>query len=104
MAFSLDVEIYTDNNGIRNAVSQLLPEENDPRLSKYDFGHQFEEASGFMVIACRIDFIDEVECDEMFESIHGIAGIINTCEPCSFIQNRIGHENGSNTIKERIAK
>ena len=87
MKYSLDCHIRTNNNGIRNAVKQLIPDIDDSRVwdGAYDFDDN-EDAEGIMVFNCMMRFHTEADRNSVTTSVKGLAGVINACEDGSFVR------------------
>ena len=86
MKYSLQCCIKTDNNGIRNAVKQIIPDENDSRIwdSQYSCVDTMDEDG--KVFICNISFHVKSERDGIINSIKGLEGVINACEIGSYVR------------------
>jgi hypothetical protein len=88
MKYSLDCYIKTDNNGIRNAVMQLIPSIDDLRVwdGEYSFGNCSDPDDGINIFSCMIRFNTESDRASVVSSVKGLAGVINACEEGSFVR------------------
>lgn len=88
MKYSLDCFIKTDNDGIRNAVKQLIPDVNDARVWNGEYVYsEFEDIKdGIMVFNCIVRFHVKPDRDSITNSVKGLAGVINACEAGSSIR------------------
>ena len=86
MLYSLDCYIRTNNDGIRNAVKQLIPSIDDSRVwdGEYDYNNGANE--GIEIFNCSVRFYTEVDRDSITASVKGLAGVINACENGSYVQ------------------
>lgn len=87
MKYSLDCHIITNNNGIRNAVKQLIPSIDDSRIwgEEYEYYEKPNE-DGVMIFSCRIRFHIKTERSAITSSVHGLQGILMACENESFVR------------------
>lgn len=90
MKYSLDCHIITNNSGIRNAVKQLIPSINDPRVwgGEYKFKEDLNE-DGIMVFHCMVRLYTEDDRNGVLSSVKGLTGIIHACEKGSVVK---GHK------------
>ena len=88
MKYSLDCHIKTNNNGIRNAVKQLIPSKDDSRVwgGQYDNTENPDPEDGIMVFSCMVRFNMESDRAALTASVKGLAGVINACESGSFVR------------------
>jgi hypothetical protein len=87
MKYSLDCYIKTGNLGIRNAVKQLIPDENDPRI--WDAQHIKKDIIAedeIPVFVCMVRFHAKSDRAGVVASIKGLSGIIHACEISSFVR------------------
>jgi hypothetical protein len=88
--YSIDCYIRTNNQGIRTAVTAILPDKNDPRVNIYDYRLKEdvdEEGVGFLHAMIRFDL--KSDRDSILNSIKGLNGVINACEDGSFVRPHI---------------
>jgi len=85
MKYSIQAYIKTSNNGIRNAVQQLIPSKDDPSIwdSQYECIDTVDEDGKVLVI--NASFHVKSERDGVVASMKGLAGVINACEVGSFV-------------------
>jgi hypothetical protein len=86
MKYSLDCHIRTNNDGIRNAVKQLIPDASDSRVWDGEYQHSETEDEGVMAFSCAVRFNVEADRAAVVASVKGLAGIINACEVGSFVR------------------
>lgn len=88
MKYSLDCHIKTDNEGLRNAVKQVIPSKDDPRVfgEAYDFSETKDPVDGITIFSCSVRFHLEADRNGITNSVKGLAGIIQACEDGSFIR------------------
>lgn len=88
MKYSLDCHIKTDNGGLRNAIKQVLPSIDDPRVwdGQYDFSEFDDPFNGVTVFSCSIRFHLKADRNGITNSVKGLDGIIQACENGSFIR------------------
>lgn len=91
MIYEIQGHIKTDNNGIRTAVSAILPAVDDPKFhdglgADYRYIDTVDEESGIKVIIFRYVYTLEVDRENLLSSLKGLAGVINGCEAGSFIK------------------
>jgi hypothetical protein len=88
MKYSLDCYIKTDNDGIRNAVQQLIPSIDDNRVwsGEYTCVDAVDEIDGIKTFLCRVGFNLESDRAGIVTSIKGLTGIINNCEVGSYVR------------------
>lgn len=87
MKYSLNCYIRTNNDGIRNAVKQLIPDINNPLVwdGEYDF-NEFVDEDEISVFNCSVRFHTKADRDDITASVKGLAGVINACEGGSFVR------------------
>ena len=87
MIYSLDCCIKTNNNGIRNAVKNLIPDIDDPRVwdGQYSYTDTLDVDS-VMVFSCEVRFTTESDRNSISAEVKGLAGVINACEDGSFVR------------------
>lgn len=87
MLYSLGLNIINNNEGILNAVRNILPLKNDSKIwpDEYLVGYSLDENSNRLLYA-RIDFCAVSDRDALHGSIKGLQGILQQCLPGSFIQ------------------
>ena len=86
MKYSLDCYIRTNNNGIRNAVKQLIPDKNDSRVWDGEYQCDEIEDEGVTAFVCKVRFNLESDRASVVASVKGLAGVINACEDGSFVR------------------
>lgn len=88
MKYSLDCYIKTNNQGIRNAVKQLIPSIEDDRVwsGQYSYNETVDPFDGISIFSCSIRFNLEADRNGIINSIKGLAGVINSCEVGSFVR------------------
>jgi hypothetical protein len=88
MKYSLDCYIKTNNEGIRNAIKQILPSIDDARVwaAQYEFNEAEDPFDAIMIFSCSIRFHLKSDRDGFTNSVKGLAGIIQTCENGSFVR------------------
>ena len=85
MKYSIQCYIKVDNNGVVNAVKQLIPAADDPRIWDVEY-RSFDTTEGaFDIYWCNINFHIKDERDEVANAIKGLVGVINSCEEHSHI-------------------
>jgi hypothetical protein len=85
--YSLDVYIITNNNGLRNAVKNVLPSINHPGVwsDEYIWMDSINE-DGDKFFFAMIRFDVKSERDGFTNSVKGLAGIIHQCLTGSFVR------------------
>jgi hypothetical protein len=94
MKYSFDCYIRTNNDGIRNAVKQLIPDVNDSRVwgGEYVFAEGTDD-EGTKVFNCQVRFNIESDRNSITASVKGLTGVINACEYGSFVrEHRCFHD------------
>lgn len=86
MKYSLDCYIKTNNQGIRNAIKQLIPSIEDGRIWDGEYIYKDFEDAGIMVFSCMVRFNVKIDRDEITNSVKGLSGVINSCEISSFVR------------------
>jgi len=86
MKYSLDCYIKTNNQGIRNAVKQLIPSIGDNRIWNGEYIYEEFEDAGTMVFSCMVRFNLKANRDGIASSVKGLASVINSCEDGSFVR------------------
>jgi hypothetical protein len=91
--------IITDNTGIRNAVTTILPSESDPKFrgglgAAYEFFDGINE-DGFKQIAFRYVYELKTDREALLNNLKGLSGIINACEDGSFV-TPVGNKHDTN--------
>lgn len=90
--YSIDVYIRTNNPGVRNAVKALLPTEDDPKVNPYDYRwNEGADEEGIETLNSMIRFNLKDDRDDLLNSIKGLNGVINACEPGSFVRPHLCH-------------
>jgi hypothetical protein len=86
--WSIGIQITTDNEGIRTAVKNLIPAEDDPKVNTYDYRYDPDDAAedGTKQIRCEIRFDVKADRDDVLNSLKGLAGVINACETPSYVR------------------
>jgi hypothetical protein len=77
----MKVHINSDNQGILNAVKNVIPSVDDPIVNSENYNIQEGILSPFEYnfFMADIQFNEEVERDTALQSIKGLDGIINAC-------------------------
>ena len=99
MKYSIQTYIKTDNDGIRNAVQQLIPSKDDPRIwdVAYTCIDTINEDGKVLVI--NTAFYVKSERDGVVASMKGLAGVINACELGSYIKEyKTWHDESVNGV------
>lgn len=88
MKYSLDCYIKTDNQGIRNAVKQLIPSIEDGRVwdGQYNCEEDVDTFDGIAFLSCSVRFNLEVDRNGITNSVRGLAGVIHSCEVGSYVR------------------
>lgn len=92
MKYSFECEIKTNNDGIRNAVKQLIPSKDDPRVwdEEYECSEAPDIEDGVMAFICMVRFYTKADRNGVLASLNGLEPIvINACESGSFYK---GHK------------
>lgn len=88
--YSIDCLITTDNDGIRNAVNQLLPTVNDPKVNIYDYQNkEGVNSDGVAFLMCKIRFNVKSDRDGILNSIKGLTGVVNACDMPSYVRPHV---------------
>lgn len=86
--WSIGIQITTDNPGIRTAVENLIPAEDDPNVNAYDYRYNpdgFAE-DGTKQITCEIRFNVKEDRDNVMDGLKGLSGVITACDSPSYIR------------------
>lgn len=86
MKYSLDCYIKTNNQGIRNAVKQLVPSIEDSRVWNGQYDYKETEEEGVAVFSCMVRFNTKADRDGVTNSVRGLAGVIHNLESGSFVR------------------
>ena len=82
MIYSIKVHIHSNNQGILNAVKNIIPAKDDPIVNLEYYNIQEGSAEPFMdcsFFMSDIQFNEKVDRDVALQSIKGLNGIINAC-------------------------
>ena len=77
--YSIKVHINSDNQGILNAVKNVIPSIDDPVIATDGLNIQEGDILGVNYFMADIQFNEEVDRDIALQSIKGLDGIINGC-------------------------
>lgn len=100
MKYSLNCYIKTDNDGIRNAAKQLIPDVSDGRVSnlEYRFDDGISSIDGIKYFICRVLFSLESDRNGIYNSVKALPPIINICEIGSYVRAiKTYHDEPDNT-------
>lgn len=86
MKYSLDCYIKTNNQGIRNAVKQLIPSIEDNRIWDGEYDYKEYEEEEVSVFSCMVRFNVKADRNAIINSVRGLAGVIHSCEVGSFVR------------------
>ena len=85
MKYSVQCYIKTDNSGIRNAVQQLIPSKDDPRIWEVEYKSLDTIEEGVSVFYCNVNFHTKQDRDGVVNSIKGLSGVIHACDEHSYV-------------------
>lgn len=87
MKYSLDLYIINNNQGILNAVKNLLPVKEDARVWSGEYSlHEDITKDGDSYLIAMIRFYDVAERTGSLNSIKGLSGVLSQCLPGSYIR------------------
>ena len=103
--YSIKIHINSDNQGILNAVKNVIPSIDDPIVEPE--GHNIQEGIlspfDFQFFMANIQFKEKVDRDAVLQTIKGLNGIINACLPGSKVIGYIQkHGEGLSCEQETI--
>ena len=79
MLSSIKVHINSNNQGILNAVKNVIPAENDPIVALNGLNIQEGDLLGVNYFMADIQFNEKLDRDAVLQTIKGLNGIINAC-------------------------
>ena len=85
MKYSIQCYIKTSNQGIRNAVKQLIPSADDSRIWDVEYRPLDTIEEGVPVFYCNVNFHTKEGRDGVANAIKGLAGVINACDEHSHV-------------------
>lgn len=85
MKCSIQAHIKTNNNGLRNAVQQLIPSKDDLRIWDVEYTCVDTVDEDGKVLIININFHVESDRDGVVASMKGLAGVIHACESGSYV-------------------
>ena len=79
--YSIKVHINSDNQGILNAVKNVIPAIDDPIVNPehYNIQEGILSPFDFNFFMADIQFNEKIDRDAVLQSIKGLSGIINAC-------------------------
>lgn len=77
--YSIRVHINSDNQGILTAVKNVIPSEDDSIVAPNGLNIQEGDFFGVDYFMADIQFNEEIDRDELLQTIKGLNGIINAC-------------------------
>ena len=105
MFYSIKVHINSNNQGILNAVKNIIPSIDSPLIMPDYYNTQEGVLSpfDFKFFMADIQFKEEIDRDAVLASIKGLNGIIHACLPGSQIIGYINkHDQGLPCEQETI--
>jgi len=109
MFYSIKVHINSNDQGVLNAIKNVIPAADDPIVDPQEYNIQEGILSPFdyNFFLAHIQFKEEIDRDTILDSIKGLNGIIHACLPGSQVIGYI-HKHAENlpceqeTILEKI--
>lgn len=104
---SIKIHINSNNQGILNAVKNIIPAIDDPIVNPkyYNIQEGILSPFDFQFFMADIQFNDEIDRDAILQSIKGLDGVIHSCLPGSEIIGYINkHDEGFSCEQETISE
>lgn len=102
MKYSFQCYIKTDNDGIRNAVQQLIPDRDDSRIWDVQYSCVDTVDEDGKVFICNINFHMESDRNGITTSVKGLTGVINACNRGSYVKEyKCFHDEAINGVPPR---
>lgn len=105
MYYSIKVHINSNNQGLINAVKNVIPASDDPMVNPEGYNIQEGVLSPFdyNFFTANIQFNTKANRDEVLQTIKGLTGIINGCLSGSKVIGYINnHSEGGSCGQETI--
>lgn len=105
MIYSIKIHINSNNQGLINAVKNIIPSIDDPIVNpiKYNIKEGILSPFDFNFFMADIQFNDRVNRDIVLQNIKGLTGIIDACLSGSKVIGYIHkHDDGLSCEQETI--